>query len=65
ETSDRGAQRAYGVLATGALEVFAVDPRSIIYKRATGALEVFSVDPSSATYKLPPSTSSFNKIYQS
>ncbi|WP_082224254.1 hypothetical protein [Halorubrum sp. T3] len=49
--SDRGAQRACARLATGALEVFAVDPQSSIYKQAAGDLEVFAVDPRSTIYK--------------
>ncbi|EMA70448.1 hypothetical protein, partial [Halorubrum distributum] len=45
-----GAYVAYGVLATGALEVFAVVLRSITYRRATGALAAFAVDPQLAIY---------------
>ncbi|WP_192812442.1 hypothetical protein [Halorubrum sp. T3] len=43
--TERGAQRAYGGLAAGALEVFAVDLQSAIYKRAAGALEEFAAAP--------------------
>ncbi|WP_423996361.1 hypothetical protein [Halorubrum trapanicum] len=49
--SDRGAQRAHRALAAGALAVFSVDLRSIIYKRAAGALAVFAVDLRSIIYK--------------
>ena len=38
--------------ATGALAVFAADPRPTVYKRAAGDLEVAAVDPLSLTHKL-------------
>ena len=42
EANDRSAQRACAVLAAGALEVFAVESVSVVYKRAAGALEAFN-----------------------
>ena len=44
EANERGAHRAARVLAAGALEVFTVDLRSVIYKRAAEDLDVLSVD---------------------
>ncbi|PSQ57680.1 hypothetical protein BRD22_01025 [Halobacteriales archaeon SW_8_68_21] len=41
----------YAALTAGALEAFAVDLQSAVYKRATGALEVFAVDLQLAVYK--------------
>ncbi|QUO47473.1 MULTISPECIES: hypothetical protein [Halorubrum] len=51
--SDRGTQRACARLTAGALEVFAADLLSAIYKRATGALELFAADLLLAIYKRP------------
>ena len=57
----RGPQRAHRVLAAGALEVFDVDPQSVIYNGAAGDLAMFAIDPQSSTIYIsssrPPTAS--------
>ncbi|EMA60276.1 hypothetical protein C469_09430 [Halorubrum lipolyticum DSM 21995] len=50
QATERGAQQGPRVVATGALEVFAVDPQTSIYKRSTEALATFTVDLSATMY---------------